>query len=272
MIKKILSLMLLSLTFLSMAAERIVSLSPAVTDMICDIGAADMLCGISSACNAPQARGKTVAGEMGKPNVKIVLKLHPDLLITDTRYPGTHWNQLEKFKIPVLFLPSEKIDDFPAALRLLGRRLGVSAAAERAAAEFESRISLLRRTKTPRPLRVLIIFNVNPLVSCGKNCFVSESITLAGARSVTENSAKSYFTLPSEFVLRSDPAVIISAGVPENIVKTFFARNEFRNVSAVRSKRIIFIDADKFCRAGMKLPDAVTELRTKLRQMTETQL
>ena len=157
-------------------------------------------------------------------------------------------------------------------MRLLGKRLGVSTAAERAAVEFENRISLLRRTKTDRPLRVLIIFNVNPLVSCGKNSFVSESITLAGAKSVTENSAKSYFTLPSEFVLRSDPEVIISAGVLEKTVETFFARNEFRDVSAVRGKRIIFIDADKFCRAGTRLPDAISELRNKLRSMTVNQL
>ena len=271
MIKKIVLLLLLTISLLSMAAERIVSLSPAVTDMICDIGAADMLCGISSACNAPQARGKTVAGEMGKPNLKSVLKLHPDLLITDTRHPGGHWNQLEKFKIPVLFLPSEKIDDFPAALRMLGKRLGVSAAAERAAETFENKISALRRTKVKNGLRTLIIFNVNPLVSCGKNSFVSESIVLAGAKSVTGNNMKNYFTLPSEFVLRSDPEVIISADVPENMVRTFFARNEFRNVSAVRNRRIIFINADTFCRAGTKLPDAIAELRSRLSAMTENQ-
>lgn len=266
---KLLFSVMMLFCFAALAAKpvKVVSLAPAVSDAIVLIGGKSTLAGRSSACNAPELAAVPIAGVMGRPEVERVIKLNPDYVISDTVYPGNHWEVLKRAKIRVIFLPGEKISDFPANLRKLGKLLKLETSAQKAAAEFERQIGALQKSIPPRQVKALIIFGVAPAISCGKRSFVTGALTLAGVENVCADGKKAYFAVSSEYILRQNPELIISAGVPEAAVKSFFARAEFRHIQAVKHQRIIFIDPDQFCRAGKNLPQAISALRQKIRQI-----
>lgn len=243
---------------------KVISLSPALTDAIVEIGAADLLCGRSSGCDAPGTAQIPIAGNMGYPNVEKILLLRPEYVISDTRHPGGNWKFLSRQGIKVLFLPGESLADYPANIRKLGKILAREDGAEKTAKKYEEKIAELRASIPAKRNRVLIVFAVPPVISCGKQSFVNEALILAGAENICGTVERAYFTVSTEYILKSAPEVIITTGVPETLVKKYFQRPEFRMVPAVKEQNFIAVDPDEFCRAGHKLPDAVARLKHQI--------
>ena len=246
------------------AAIRIVSLSPAVTDAIVEIGAVDLLCGRSRVCDAPGTSDIPIAGDMGFPAVEKILRLRATHVISDTRHPGGNWKFLEQQGIKLIFLPGKKIADFPANLRTLGKLVKREKSAGTAAEKFEKKIAALHNTKIVRRPRVLAVLAIPPVISCGRNSFVNEALEVAGAENICGKMERSYFTLSTEYIIKAAPEAIIIAGVPERAVREYFKRPEFRSLPAVKRQRFIMVDPDEFCRAGSKMPEAIRQLKKVL--------
>ena len=64
------------------AAERAVSLSPAVTEIICELGFKDKLCGVSSYCDYPEGLTATALGSTENPDIDGIRALSPDVVFT----------------------------------------------------------------------------------------------------------------------------------------------------------------------------------------------
>ncbi len=62
-------------------ADRVVSLSPAVTEMIAEMGYTDRLCGISSYCDYPELTLQKL-GSAENPELEIITGLAPDVVFT----------------------------------------------------------------------------------------------------------------------------------------------------------------------------------------------
>ena len=78
--KKLLLILLFVTALVPLSAEelRVVSLAPALTELICRLGKEKALVGRSSACNYPLSiRNIPVAGEFGRPNPERVVALKP---------------------------------------------------------------------------------------------------------------------------------------------------------------------------------------------------
>ena len=63
-------------------AKRVVSLSPAVTEIIAELGYADRLCGISKYCDYPEELSVQAVGSAENPDIEIITALAPDVLFT----------------------------------------------------------------------------------------------------------------------------------------------------------------------------------------------
>lgn len=64
------------------SVEKAVSLSPAITEIICEIGFKDRLVGISDYCDFPEGLSCDKVGSSENPNLDKILKLSPDAVFT----------------------------------------------------------------------------------------------------------------------------------------------------------------------------------------------
>lgn len=69
---------------LEKAVERSVSLSPAVTEIICELGFRSTLVGISSYCDYPKDLSVKRVGSTENPDIEAIIKLEPDAVFTLT--------------------------------------------------------------------------------------------------------------------------------------------------------------------------------------------
>ena len=262
--KKLLFALLLPLTLT--AAERVISLAPAVTELIIYAGGQDLLCARSSACNFPETRHLPIAGDMGKPFAEKVLSLKPSAVISDARHPQGNWELLQRCGIKTGFLPGKNLDDLPGNIRKLGTVLSLPDTGKKADI-LAGKIAHLRKTVPAAPVRSVVLFGVSPLISCGKDSFISEALLLAGAENSAAAGKKGYFILSMEEFCKLEPQMIFIAGIPEKPVRNFFDHPLFRQIPAVKNNRIIFLDENKWCRLAPGIITAIENLRITLQNM-----
>lgn len=238
--------------------EKVVSLAPAVTDMIIYLGGEKQLVGISSACDQAAVKGLPAAGDLGKPFVETVLKLRATVIISDTKHPQANWELLEKCGVKVVILPAKKVGDLPENLRKIGKILRLPGAEEKAQ-KLQTRIGQLRALpKTSR--RGVILFSVNPLITCGSESFISEMLALTGVENTAAPHGRGYFIFSPEFLYRSQAEEIFLIGVNKISGQEFLSRPLFQGVPAVKSGKITFLPENKWSRLTPALIDGAEEL------------
>lgn len=256
---------------LSAEPVKVISLAPAVTDMIIAIGGRENLAGRSSACDAPQAKDIPIAGDMGRPFTEPVLKSGAKLLLTDTRAPGPQWEILQKCGVKIEFLPAETPDDLPRNVRRTGFLLKKREYAEKVALALEKQLLSLRQNPPRTKYKTLIVLGLPPVVSCGRSSFITGALALAGAENIASGTPGSYFVLNSEAIHAAMPELIISF-VPAEATEKYFSRAEFRRIPAVKQRRFLYPPIEKLCRLTPALPGELLKLKSAIERDFPQQL
>ena len=247
-------------------ARRVVSLSPALTETICQLGAEASLVGRCTACDVPERIKKLpAAGALGRPHEEILLSLRPDAVVSDIDHPRSEWELLRKRGITVRRYPAKRLADYPETVRDLGRLLGRESAAETEIRRFNDEIATLRRTMPEKKARVLLLLGANPLVTCGKETFLGELLSLAGGENVAADvSPREYFTISAETIVQMRPDVIVVLGM-NSAEKLISGLPGLEELPAVREGRIVAdLDANLLYRLGPRTPEGVRTLRKRL--------
>ncbi|MBQ9804868.1 MAG: ABC transporter substrate-binding protein [Lentisphaeria bacterium] len=245
------------------AGSKVVSLSPAATEIVLALDGKPALAGRSSACTMSRAAGIPVVGDMGLPFAEPVLSSGAQTVLTDSVAPSLAWMQLEKCGMKKVVLPGNKLDDLPSNIRTVGEIIGKQPQAEKLAGKLSQHICQLRRQVPVQQKRALVVISLPPVVSCGADSFIHEALLLAGAENIAAGAGKGYFAVSTEFICHTDPEVIISF-LPPGMTEKYFSRNEFRNMTAVRNRQIFYPDPDKFCRLAPQLPAEISKLKSLL--------
>ena len=112
-------------------ALKVVSLSPAVTELICYLGKKDVLSGRSSACNYPrEVNSLPVMGDFARPAVTRILALKPDFVITNELIVPGAARTFERAGIKLLYLPCRSLSDYRQMVKSIGEAVGAEKAAQ----------------------------------------------------------------------------------------------------------------------------------------------
>jgi iron complex transport system substrate-binding protein len=245
------------------AADKVVSLSPTVTQLILYLNGADRLCGRSSACHFPEISSLPVAGDLGRPFPEAVLSTGANIVISDIAHPEANWDILRRYKVQVKLLDTSSISRLPENIRIIGHLLK-NPDAGKTAAELEEKIFRMRKAVPAKTIHAVILFGTAPLITCGRKSFITDAMKLAGIENVAENAGDGYFIVTPEYLYRSDPEVIIIIGVPRKVADHDLKHGLLRSLPAVKNNRIIFADPEKWSRLTPDILDAAESLRLKL--------
>ena len=108
---------------LDKAPEKIISLSPGITEMLFLLKAEDKLIGISDYCNFPEAtRYIQKIGGLQNINIETIIALQPDVVLIGSIIPKNEVDKLEKSGVTVVAIKQEeKLEGVLQALKLLGQ-------------------------------------------------------------------------------------------------------------------------------------------------------
>ncbi|MCR4537128.1 cobalamin-binding protein [Pseudomonas sp. 18.1.10] len=207
-----LALLLLACSVQALAAERVVSLAPSLSEIVVELGASDLLVGVLDGGERPAALATLPSvGHYGQLNIERLLSLKPDLILL---WPGSvgpaQREQLQRLNIPVYVAEPQSLEQLATQVQAIAEQLGRADAGRQLAAQLRQRLAELRqRYHRGAPLRVFYQVWSQPLYTVGGGQIISDALSVCGARNVFDD-----LTLPApqvsiESVLQRDPEVIL---------------------------------------------------------------
>jgi len=256
-------------------APTIVSLTPAVTQMLIDMGKRDQIIGISREDTAELDTAQV--GSYNDPLLANLLKLGPDLVITETvdgeldRVPPRLRSYAADGVFRLAVLPhSLSIADVQRALtdpeRGLGHVVGDPEAAARARRTMSRRMQRVREAvaDAPRP-RVLMLLQPTTLGAIGTGVTHAELLELAGAVNAAGAFEAGYVTLTRSQVQQTVRPDIVLILKPNSAPITGpddprLAALRGLDVPAVTQQRIVVIDHPQVLLASTALPGVLRQM------------
>ncbi len=252
---------------LAQPARRIVSLSPAVTELLFALGVGDRVVGRTTWCDYPPPASLVPSvGDGLNPNLEAVAARRPDLVVL-YRSPlnETAAAQLGRLGIPAAVLRQDRLEDVARAARLLGRVVGRAAAGDSLA---DALGRLLAAPVPPSGPRLAFVVWDNPPMVIGSGSYLDQLATLAGAENVFHDLGAASAAVALETIATRDPDVIVVVSdSAEPRPPAFARRREWRVIRAVREGRFVYLVGSLFGRPGPRVGVAAAELRRLLGQV-----
>jgi iron complex transport system substrate-binding protein len=247
--------------------ERIISLVPAVTEMLFAIGAGERVLAVSSFDRFPPDIEKLPrVGALLNPDVERILSLRPDLVIV-YRTQNDLMMQLERARVPFFLYEHAGLADVASTVRQVGQRVGADGRAAQLASTIEQRIDAVRkRTRDKARPRTLVIIGRDPfalrgMFASGGVGFIHDMVTAAGGANVFGDVQRQAVQATTELLIARRPDIIlelraepVTSAVLNRELETWAALS---SVPAVRHRRVHVIGDPRTVIPGPRVAEAV---------------
>ncbi len=258
------------------APQRIVTLSPNLTEIVFVIGAEEQLVGRTDFCDYPrEALDKPSIGGIINPSLEKLVSLQPDLVLAARGLDMAFLDRLGEMKIPVLGYDPQTLDDVIALIQRLGQLTGHDRQGAEAAdklAERKAQVEADSRRWAAVQLRVLFIVSREPLFVAGTTSFINDVIRTCGARNAIAglphvDQHRPWPQVSREAIVAADPQLIITqthgtggGETSSDILTELRATPAWREVAAVHTGQVYTINDDLVARPGPRLFEGLEQI------------
>mgnify|MGYP000875000171 FL=1 len=258
MMRHWLALLLLACCAQALAVERVVSLAPSLSEIVVELGAADLLVGVLDGGDRPAALATVPSvGQYVQLNMERLLSLKPDLILL---WPGSinsaQRDQLQRLSIPVYVAEPHSLEQLTTQVQAIAEQLGRADTGRQLAAQLRQRLAQLRqRYQRAKPLRVFYQVWNRPLYTVGGGQIISDALSVCGARNVFDDLKLPAPQVSIESVLQRNPEVILAGDQPQ-----LEAWKAWPQVAAVAQGRLLLVPDKGLERPSGQMLEALARL------------
>lgn len=248
--------------------QRVVSLVPAITQILFALGAGDAIQGRTwHETYPPETAGKTVVGGFFSPSPDRIAALDPDVIFLSS----LHKSVRERFAdgpCRLVELRSNSIDDVCRNIEQLGAVFHNREAAAELISKIRGMLQLVSRKieKIPpdKRLRVLRLMGRDQMMTSGDDSFQNDFIRAAGGipPQLGKNGGTVAVTL--EEWTRFNPQVVYGCGGDREVATRILSQPGWKDVDAVREGRILYFPCELTCQASIHSADFIAWLASSL--------
>ncbi len=249
------------------APGGVVSLSPALTELICHMGQEDRLVARSTACDWPESvKSLPTAGDFAEPELERILAMKPTLVVSNEFVNPKDADALRQAGIAVELHPCDGFDDYREWVARMGKLLDCPNEAESELKRTDDRIAGFEaelKSSEKKPLRALYVIWDSPLLTAGTDSLPDAIGRLAGLENIVKTE-KGYPSISLEFVLKEDPDVIVWFAHG----KDWKSNPSWSGIRAIREERVLIPrDDSALLRPGPRIFDGIADLKSDLETM-----
>ena len=248
-------------------ATRIVALAPSDCEILCALGAEDLLVGRGAYCDYPESILDVPVVETGEnTNLEQIIALQPQVvLMADMAQTAEQVQALEDAGIRVVLSDANDIEGVYTAIRMIGQLTGLDGEAEALVADMQATFDDIaaRSEDTGKT----VYFEVSPLEyglwTAGVNTFMDELASLCGLTNAFADVG-GWAAISEEQVLERDPDYIVTIsmyyGEGPTPVEEIMGRPGWEHLKAVENGDVFNADSNEISRPGPRLKDAALAL------------
>lgn len=240
---------------LAQPPQRIVSILPSLTEIVCELDQCQRLVGVDRYSTWPPSLSRLprVGGGLD-PNIEAIVALRPDLVLAATSSRAA--DRLLALGIPVLALEPRTHADVQRVLGKMGIALGVNDA-QRIWRHIDAGVMAAAQSLPPSVRQTRVYFEVNRgPYGAGEGSFIGETLARLGAQNILPASLGPFPKLNPEYIMRANPDVIM---IGERNATDLMQRPGWNNIRAVREGRVCVFpvaESDVLVRPGPRMPEA----------------
>jgi iron complex transport system substrate-binding protein len=248
-------------------AQRIISMSPHVTELLFAAGGGARIVGAMNFSDYPEAARKIpLIGDNAQIDIERVVALKPDLLVAwQSGNTARQLEQLAKLGVPIFYSEPKKLDQVADSLLRFGQLLGTEATAQAAAAEFRATIGALAARYGGRPpVRVFYQVWDQPLYTLSGKHIVSDALRVCGGANVFAGLNVVAPSVSTEAVLEANPEAIVGGQQHDADDAGLAIWKPYRSLLAVQRGNLFTLGGELLTRAGPRMTLGVADLCEKL--------
>lgn len=253
-------------------AERVVSLAPSNTEIVCALGACDRVVGVTDYDDYPaEVADVTDVVIQTQVDVELVVEAEPDLVLAagNELTPSAVIEQLDGLGLTVLVLYPESLEEVYADIELVGAALGTPEEAEALVASMEERVAAVAASVNgaDRPRTLYEVFHAEGATyTAGEGSFLASLIEIAGGEPVTGDAQG---VIDGEALVTADPELILLGAAsydptladPPAALEAVRARPGWGDLAAVRDGAVVpYLDDIVTTRPGPRIVEGLEAL------------
>ena len=228
------------------APEKIISLSPGITEIIFLLHAEDKLVGISNYCDFPEETNQiTKVGGLQNINIEKIISLQPDLVLIGSIISKKEVEKLEKSGITVIAMKQEeKLEGMLEVMDILGKITDKKALADSLIQYYGEKLSQYNTVRAtpavapPPTVYYVVSFGTAGDFTAPAHSHISEIISYAGGKNIGDSLAT--WNISREYLFTQNPNLIFIR--PEELpffIKTY----PYTLLDAVKENRVYPIES-----------------------------
>lgn len=261
--------------FADAVPQRIVSLSPAATEILFAVGAEDQIVARTNLCNYPPESQKlpAVGGFDGKLfSLENIISFKPDFVYLTEGMHDHLIEPLTAYGIKVYVSKAQSLDDVLGEIQTIAEITGHKENGAKCVAsikdEFRQAQEESKKLAAHKPSVYWEIWNA-PYMSIGNDSFLNEIIEVAGLENIFGALKQKYPVVSEESIIAAGPEMILYASDAPLSKDDFLKRGSWKNIPAIKNGRIYQIDADLMTRPGPRVGKAALALSALAKEAFE---
>lgn len=247
--------------------SRIVSLSPASTEILFAVGAQDQIAARTDLCNyPPEAKNiASVGGFDGKLfSLESIIAFKPDFVYLTAVMHSHLIEPLKAYGIPIYVSDVQSVDDILKEIQdiaeITGHKEQGQICVENIKNEFAQAEKITENLNLDKKPSVYWEIWNSPYMSVGNRSFLNEIIQIAGLSNIFENLSQPYPSVSEESIIAKNPDIIVFPSDAMISAKDIKNRRSWKNIEAVKNNRIYSLDGDLMSRSGPRIGKAALAL------------
>lgn len=255
--------------------QRIISLSPANTEIVFTLGAGDRLVGRTDWDDyPPQAAELTPVATFGGVIMEQVVALEPDLVLAAGNFftPPDDIATMRELGIPVVVVYAPDVPTVLSDIELIGDAIGAGSEADALVADMTAQFDAVAAAvsavaETPR---VFYEIGAEPeIYAPAPDSFLADLVVMAGGEPITTADASAW-SIPLEELVVADPEVIVLGDANYGVCPADVARRAgWEGMTAVVEGAVVPVDDVPVTRPGPRLPQGLASLARAIHPQLE---
>jgi iron complex transport system substrate-binding protein len=248
--------------------QRLVSLSPTLTEILFELGAGNDVVAVTTYCVYPEeAKSKEKIGDFVNPNFEKIVGLSPDVLFAETWSTSKIVSRLRASGLNVQEVRSPRsVEEIYQTILQVGEGLGRQERARATVAGMKRRIESLRARAAAMEFHPALYVEIDrPSWTVGRTSYTSEAIEICGARNIFSDVDKPALQASKEAIIERNPDVILTF---DSDPEEFRRRPGWENISAIRKGWVIAdVGRNMLSHGSHRLVDGMEQLQRRLLEL-----
>lgn len=223
---------------------RIISLSPAITEMVFMLDDGNKLVGISDFCHYPEATDTMHrVGGMQNINVESLVALNPDVVLIGSIVTKQDMEKMERAGLKVVLIREEtKLEGLCDALSVIGQLLDKNELADEQIQKIHNQLDSVKShidtTLAPKKVYYVVGFGEQGDFTAPQNSHIHEIITAAGGENIGKDLTS--WSVSREYLFEADPDIIL---IRKEDLEMYGKTKPYTSLRAVREGHLYPIES-----------------------------